>query len=546
MSIILSALALAGCTKESEGTPGDSGQLVPPAATSVPFVINATTSAPESRTAIDAEFNTTWIAEDQISIFHSENGSSDMKDDGAFIYGSESNFSGNITEGLTTGKYYDWYAFYPHCENAATPAQIPVTIPASVTASESGVLHMIGDNAPLYGKLSEVEATQTPSFTMHHLLSVIEAVVHNNTLMPMEVSSVTLEAEDNISGDFSVDICADSPAFTEVSGSKSVTLSLSSPVTIKASQSAKFYFGVKPFTAAKGSVLKLTVNDASKTVTLTDDVAFNSGKIRTLNYNSNGPTFTVNASGKKVVFSVGNLWYGHEASGREFKIAEMPNETVDGNENNWQDNNNGDVFNGKKIMHFNWAPTAAEAYDVNAYTKAYNTTDRIFAADGGAIEGWTVLTKDEWDYLLNKRTVNGGTGAGYAYFISGYKGVAGYKADGTTLRGVFIFPDDYTGTPAIIGTKSLSWETINSAGIAYLPGAGNYSMRRTSANQSYNGWISCGNFGGAYLGADIFVNDSSTNTFCTVKFNQNSETVTINTAPKAEYGYTIRLVKVVE
>ena len=48
---------------------------------------------------------------------------------------------------------------------------------------------------------------------------------------------------------------------------------------------------------------------------------------------------------------------------------------------------------------------------------------------------------------------------------------------------------------------------------------------------------------GAYLGADIFTNESNVNTFCTVKFNQKSENVTINTAPNSKYGYTIRLVK---
>ena len=533
-TIILAALAIVGCAKE----PAGSGSQTQQKEISGAFTLKVQTSVPESKTAISDAFETTWVAEDEISVFHAEAGNSEIKSDGAFGFDADNNFSGQIAGSLVVGKTYDWYTFYPHSEEFASPAQIGVTVPASVAAAGAGVSHLTGDNAPLYGKIAEVAADQTPSVTMHHLLSVLEVVVHNNTLMPMDVNSITIEAAENIAGDFNVDITSGSPVFTATTGSKSVTLSLSAPVSIKASESEKFYFGIKPFTAAKGSTLTLKVNDDVKSLTLAEAVTFTGGKIKTLNYNSNGPAFTVNAQGKKVVFSVGNLWYGHEASNREFKIETVQNKALNP-ETDWD----GVVFNGEYIQHFIWSEDRYVAYDILAPDVTFETTDRLFAADGGAIEGWTVLTKDEWNYLLNERTVNGGKGAGYSYFNTGYN-KAGYKADGKTLKGCFIFPDSYNGALNIGGSnKTYTWDEINSVGVAYLPSAGGYSKRLTDSD---DGWISTSGFAGAYLGSDIFTNSNNVNTFCTVKWNESNNQITINTAPTINYGYTIRLVKVVE
>jgi len=532
-TIILAALAIVGCAKE----PAGSGSYAQPEEISGAFTLKVQTSVPESKTAISDAFETTWVAEDEISVFHAEAGNSEIKSDGVFGFDADNNFSGQIAGSLVVGKKYDWYTFYPHSEDFASPAQIGVTVPTSVVAAGAGVSHLTGDYAPLYGKIEEVAADQTPSVIMHHLLSVLEVVVHNNTLMPMNVSSITIEAAENIAGNFNVDITSGSPVFTATTGSKSVTLSLSAPVSIKASKSAKFYFGIKPFTAAQGSTLKLKVNDDVKSITLAENVTFTGGKIKTLNYNSNGPAFTVNAQGKTVVFSVGNLWYGHEASNRMFLIEEKQNKTLVA-ESDWD----GASFNGKYIQHFIWSTDKAVAYNITAPSVTYKTTDRLFAADGGAVEGWTVLTKDEWNYLLNERTVNGGKGAGYSYFNSGIKG-GGYKVDNTTIKGLFIFPDNYTGSPVVVGNKSLSWDVINSAGIAYLPAGGGYSKRATATD---NGWVSTADFTGAYMSADIFQNTQGTNTFATVKFNQSSANISIVTNPTLTNGYMIRLVKVVE
>ena len=489
-----------------------------------------------------------WNDNDTVRVFHSPAGEGKYTSDGLFAFdGGGNKFSGNLhfipeAEGL-----YDWRIIFPGSSEQTDMENIHVKIGAEniVQSSIGSAGHLDGEGFPLWGELKTCGAdSESPlRLTLSPLYSIIELKVNNVTTGPVTMQSARMTSSgSSICGTFCADMTGEKIEFRPSEDcSGTIDIVLPSSETLRAGRTAAFYFAVCPFSAPAGSI-EFEVNGIRHTCE--DDMELAAGQIVSIEMSYDKEEedpdalkgiFTVSASGKKVVFSKGNLWYGHEASNREFKIAEAQNKTLVA-ESDWD----GAVFNGKYIQHFIWATTRTAAYDILAKDLTHETTDRLFAADGGAIEGWTVLTKDEWDYLLNKRTVNGGTGAGYAYFISGYKEVAGYKADGTTLKGVFIFPDDYTGTPAIIGNKALSWDEINSAGIAYLPAGGNYSKRGTAAD---NGWVSTSDFGGAYLGADIFVNDSSTNTFCTVKFNQNSETVTINTAPKAEYGYTIRLVR---
>lgn len=525
--IILAALAIVGCAKE----PAGSGSQTQPEEISGAFTLKVQTSVPESKTAISDAFETTWVAEDEISVFHAEAGNSEIKSDGAFGFDADNNFSGQIAGSLVVGKTYDWYTFYPHSEEFASPAQIGVTVPASVAAAGAGVSHLTGDYAPLYGKIEEVAADQTPSITMHHLLSVLEVVVHNNTLMPMNVSSITIEAAENIAGNFNVDITSGSPVFTATEGSKSATLTLSTPVTIKASNNAKFYFGIKPFTAAKGSTLKLKVNDDVKSITLAENVTFTGGKIKTLNYNSNGPAFTVNAQGKKVVFSRGNLWFTWKDGSVAWDLEEQQNLTTP------SETGADASLNGNHMSHFLWTTTAYEAWQTKRTSTSFDDGARLFAADGRLAEGWTVLSKAEWDYLLNERTVNGGKGAGYSY-VSCCQ-AKNYYIGGALVRGLIIFPDNHTGTrfdKAASGNNNeagITWQEVNEAGIAYLPAAG--------LHNTVNNWCSQLKFQGRYNCADV-----SNGYYNYMIFKDSAAPATAAVTSIGTTGYSIRLVKVIE
>lgn len=100
--------------------------------------------------------------------------------------------------------------------------------------------------------------------------------------------------------------------------------------------------------------------------------------------------FTVNDSGKKVKFAPGNLFWDGEKFGVEEHQYDFP--TV------WDPNH---------VGHFYWSKDARVAYS-DDYDTANGTygitptiTDTFFAADGGAITGWTVLSSDEWQYLID-------------------------------------------------------------------------------------------------------------------------------------------------
>ena len=90
-----------------------------------------------------------------------------------------------------------------------------------------------------------------------------------------------------------------------------------------------------------------------------------------------------------------------------------------------------------------------------------NVDDESLKCDWGELMcyGWYTLSKDEWNYILNTRVVNGGTGSGKSY-------TAGQSVNG--VLGLVIYPDDYTG--AVYAGSD--WETFEAAGCVFLPASG--------------------------------------------------------------------------
>lgn len=86
-------------------------------------------------------------------------------------------------------------------------------------------------------------------------------------------------------------------------------------------------------------------------------------------------------------------------------------------------------------------------------------------SNGGntANSGWRTLTggnSGEWNYLLNTRTVNGGTSEGHSY-------TQGKSVNGKL--GIVIYPDGYEGAEY----AGDDWATFEAAGCVFLPAAGN-------------------------------------------------------------------------
>ena len=87
-------------------------------------------------------------------------------------------------------------------------------------------------------------------------------------------------------------------------------------------------------------------------------------------------------------------------------------------------------------------------YGINSST-AYDSSDTYGNGPGESLKSdwganvigsypanvWRTLTIDEWTYLIETRTVNGGKGSGHSYTL---------KMNGNL--GIVLYPDNYTGS----------------------------------------------------------------------------------------------------
>ncbi|MCQ2174725.1 MAG: hypothetical protein MJY61_06305, partial [Bacteroidales bacterium] len=160
--------------------------------------------------------------------------------------------------------------------------------------------------------------------------------------------------------------------------------------------------------------------------------------------------FTVNAQGRKVHFSQGNLRATYNGSGYTWGFAANQNSYV----GNAAGNKTIDSQTNSAVVDlFGWS-TNATYYGINT-----STSDGGYSGDfvdwGRAIdnnETWCTLTNAEWVYLCN-----------------GDRMINRKPCCSKVENGVFIYPDNYAGEEV---SGSMTWDDINSAGIVFLPAAG--------------------------------------------------------------------------
>lgn len=215
--------------------------------------------------------------------------------------------------------------------------------------------------------------------------------------------------------------------------------------------------------------------------------------------------------GTKVSFAKGNLQAAYNGTAWKWQFAENQWDYVGNAPGNTKvtaaapfisENDTVDVFG--------WVGASSTWTDVNQHgitssaatnnTNGYgNVADESLKSDWGTLmaSGWYTLSKDEWDYILNTRTVNGGKGSGKSYTL-------GQKVN--DKLGLVIYPDDYTGA-VYTGTD---WETFEAAGCVFLPAAGwrnGTTMNNVNARGFY--WTSTPN---AATGAHrVFFTNSGVN-----------------------------------
>ncbi len=241
--------------------------------------------------------NTVWASGDAINLFHAEAGATTYISDGQFTVDDALTgvFSGTLASALEEGKSYDWYANYPYSSYQKTPAGISQSTGAYITvggtsqthAGNDSKAHLAGSACPLYGVAKNVASNVKPAIEMKQLASVVAIKVTNTLEDALTVSSVSFTSSEDIVGTYYIDYSGDTPAYSKSGDayvSKTATLTVTDGTAIAQNSSAVFYIALKPHTAASGSTLKISVNGVEKTLTLTKDVTFTAGSIKTLEY----------------------------------------------------------------------------------------------------------------------------------------------------------------------------------------------------------------------------------------------------------------------
>ena len=260
-----------------------------------------------SRTANDG-LNTVWKAGDNLTVFHAEAGATTYVYDAEFKLESAETgrFTGTLKSALTA-EAYDWYATYPHSsyhssKNPEKSAYIPVCGKNSDIQTQNGnnsMAHIAGSNYPLVGVAKGVANGTAPAVAMKNVASLLEFEVTNSLDEAITVTNITLTAPEYIIGTFYVHFADIDNVSVTSSGasytSKTATLAVENGTAIAKGETGKFYLAVAPFVAAANSSLSLEVNVTSgekvgvlsKTITLANETAFVSGKIKPIAVNYN-------------------------------------------------------------------------------------------------------------------------------------------------------------------------------------------------------------------------------------------------------------------
>ena len=239
--------------------------------------------------------------------------------------------------------------------------------------------------------------------------------------------------------------------------------------------------------------------------------------------------FSVNADGKQVYFSKGNLRY---TSGTWSFFDNQYDYYTNYSANAWD--------------HFGWS-TSATNYGMST-SSTYSDYHGTFVDWGSnsALQtslgtGWRTLTSGEWTYLFNTRSAStvGGTDNGrYA------------RAKVNNVEGVILFPDTYTHPDGVTAPDKVNesnvaytsnnystadWAKMESAGCVFLPAAGFRSSTNVSREVIPGGivgqyWSSTPGESNDY-GIEVFFDESS------LEPAKNS--------PRS-YGHSVRLVREAE
>ena len=281
--MLAAAFTLTNCAKEIEN-PNENQSA------GIPFEIVASTA--DTKTVNDG-MHTNWAEGDQINLFHALGDDTEYVNDGAFTVSDVENgvFTGTINVELDPQEEYDWYLMYPYSEKFTTPGAKTAGytyIGYSSGLNQTGYNSMAslkGSVCPLYGVLKY--GGIKPVVKMQHLSSVVAINVTNKNDEPLIITNASFTATEDIVGSYYIDITGDAVDYKASDANyvkNTAIVNVSNGTALAKGESAILYAAIKPFTAAAGQKLTLSVNGYSKEITLSNDVTFTAGKIKTLNF----------------------------------------------------------------------------------------------------------------------------------------------------------------------------------------------------------------------------------------------------------------------
>ena len=225
-----------------------------------------------------------------------------------------------------------------------------------------------------------------------------------------------------------------------------------------------------------GKVKGVVEGSATITVTTVDEGRTATCSVRVTPYAGILPgKFTVNAQGKKVHFSRGNLWYGdHRYVDRTIpKGFYLEAEQWGGKP--LRDS----LWNTSHICHFYWGdneiyscheqyayggPKITDVLFTNRTETTPNPEFKVFEADKEQKGVWRSLADSEWQYILYDRKMTYNKPR-FTCIIQKIRVESGLYS------GTFIYPDDYN-SEEVGGSKEFTWQEIKDAGIVFLPTVG--------------------------------------------------------------------------
>ena len=224
-----------------------------------------------------------------------------------------------------------------------------------------------------------------------------------------------------------------------------------------------------------GKVKGVAEGSATITATTVDGGRTASCSVRVIPIAGSLPgKFTVNAQGKKVHFSRGNLWYGdHRCLNRTIpkgfyieadQWGGKPLRDSLWNTSHlcyfyWGDNG---IYSGHEQYAY-WEPKVSDVLFTNRTETTPNPEFIIFEADKEQKGLWRTLAGSEWQYILYDREMTYNKPR-YTCIIQKI------RIEMRLYAGMFIYPDDYNSVE--VTEKQFTWQEINEAGIVFLPTVG--------------------------------------------------------------------------